>query len=202
MKNRRNLIVAFLLCACLIVGIGYAALTTNLYLNGSSIINGALAEEKFDTDIVWKSVESSNTAKVKAELDSTKDTITITADGLNDLTETITVTCVMVNNSTDTNAWVTVPAYVTAGDATPYIKVTRTQTGVDDEGAPVTITSASGDLATEKAFYLEANGGTATVEITFQLIKSFVPTDTLVEVKNEFKLTFNVEAIDNATVNG
>ena len=57
MKNRRNTIVAFLLCACLIVGIGYAALTTDLFLNGKAAIDKALAEEVFDSYIVWESVD-------------------------------------------------------------------------------------------------------------------------------------------------
>ena len=35
MKNRRNIIIAFLLCASLIVGVGYAALAENLVVDGS-----------------------------------------------------------------------------------------------------------------------------------------------------------------------
>lgn len=35
MKNRRNIIIAFLLCACLFVGIGYAAIADQLTVNGT-----------------------------------------------------------------------------------------------------------------------------------------------------------------------
>lgn len=35
MKNRRSMIVAFLLCACLIVGVGYAAIADQLTVNGT-----------------------------------------------------------------------------------------------------------------------------------------------------------------------
>ena len=41
MKNRRNMIVAFLLCACLIVGVGYAALTGQLAITGNARFNGS-----------------------------------------------------------------------------------------------------------------------------------------------------------------
>ena len=40
MKNRRNMIVAFLLCACLIVGVGFAQVTGQLMVTGTSTFNG------------------------------------------------------------------------------------------------------------------------------------------------------------------
>ena len=36
MKNRRLALVAFLLCACMIVGVGYAAVVVNLEVNGTA----------------------------------------------------------------------------------------------------------------------------------------------------------------------
>lgn len=208
MKNRRNIIVAFLLCACLLVGIGYANLTTNLQIKGTAKIDGELAETKFDADIVWASsvvsaqmegsAETYSTTKVSSVIDSSNDNITITADGLDNLNETITVVSTMVNNSADTGAWVSIPTYNSAGDASTYITTTRVQEGYTSEGAATTtvIQSSQGTTHNER-FYLAPNGGTATVTITFRLTKSFVPTDTLVEVSSTFTLDFVVEAIDN-----
>ena len=48
MKNRRNIIVAFLLCACLFVGIGYAQVTGQLAIAGNARFNGA---EKLSNDV-------------------------------------------------------------------------------------------------------------------------------------------------------
>lgn len=73
MKNRRNLIVAFLLCACLIVGIGYAALTDVLDITGSADVNQSAAEEAFNQDIYF-------TAAVANEASVTGSTASINAD--------------------------------------------------------------------------------------------------------------------------
>lgn len=48
MKNRRNIIVAFLLCACLLVGIGYAQVTGNLAISGTARFNGS---DKLTNDV-------------------------------------------------------------------------------------------------------------------------------------------------------
>ena len=40
MKNRRNIIIAFLLCACLLVGIGYAQISGQLMIGGNARFNG------------------------------------------------------------------------------------------------------------------------------------------------------------------
>ena len=54
MKNRRNIVIAFLLCACLIVGVGYAALTQQLEVRGLANISLDAAQEEFDQDVYFK----------------------------------------------------------------------------------------------------------------------------------------------------
>jgi hypothetical protein len=46
MKNRRNIIISFLLCACLIVGVGYAAMTDALDVTGTVDYN---MDDAFDS---------------------------------------------------------------------------------------------------------------------------------------------------------
>ena len=53
MKNRRNIIVAFLLCACLIVGVGYAAVSDTLDITGSADIDQTGAQEAFNQDVYF-----------------------------------------------------------------------------------------------------------------------------------------------------
>ena len=53
MKNRKTIIVAFLLVAALCLGIGYAALTDQLNITGTASINTAEAQEVFDADVYF-----------------------------------------------------------------------------------------------------------------------------------------------------
>lgn len=45
MKNRRLVLVAFLLCACMIVGVGYAAVVTSLNVDGKVSYSSASTED-------------------------------------------------------------------------------------------------------------------------------------------------------------
>ena len=59
MKNRRNIIVAFLLCACLLVGIGYAALTDVMDVTGTTVYN---EDNALDALIYFSEVDKSHEA--------------------------------------------------------------------------------------------------------------------------------------------
>lgn len=51
MKNRKRALVAFFLAAVLCLGVGYAAVTDILYIEGVATVNATEAEKAFDTDI-------------------------------------------------------------------------------------------------------------------------------------------------------
>ena len=53
MKNRRNIIVAFMLCAVMLLGIGYAAVTDALDINGTAEINSGNVQSAFDANIYF-----------------------------------------------------------------------------------------------------------------------------------------------------
>ena len=53
MKNRRTAIIAFLLCACLAIGAGYAALTDNLFIKGEATLATTEAQKLFDEDVYF-----------------------------------------------------------------------------------------------------------------------------------------------------
>lgn len=53
MKNRRTVIASFLLIAVLVMGIGYAALTDNLFIKGEATLATTAAQSNFDEDVYF-----------------------------------------------------------------------------------------------------------------------------------------------------
>lgn len=120
MKNRRNIIVAFLLCACLIVGIGYAALTDVLDITGSADVNQSAAEEAFNEDIHFTTAvanETGNTASVNAD---NNDKASFTANTLKGKGDKATFTFTIVNEG-DLNA--TVKPSISSNTNDAYFKI-------------------------------------------------------------------------------
>ena len=118
MKNRRNIIVAFLLCACLIVGVGYAALTDTLDVTGSADVNQSAAEEAFNEDIFFSAAvanEAGNTASVNAD---NNDKASFTANTLKGKGDKVTFTFTIKNDG-DVNATVTPKLNATLGNTNP-----------------------------------------------------------------------------------
>ena len=60
MKNRKIVVVAFLLVAMLLLGVGYAAVTNVLDIQGSASVSANVAEEEFNEDIYFSGVIDSN----------------------------------------------------------------------------------------------------------------------------------------------
>jgi len=69
MKNRRNLIISFLLCACLIVGVGYAALVDILDVNGTAEYNLTHDIDKEIRFVEAKAYDDTNTTSISATND-------------------------------------------------------------------------------------------------------------------------------------
>ena len=115
MKNRRNIIVAFLLCACLIVGVGYAALSDTLDVTGSADVNQSAAEEAFNEDIFFSGAvanEAGNTASVNAD---NNDKASFTAATLKGKGDKVTFTFTIKNDG-DVDAVVTPKLNATLGN--------------------------------------------------------------------------------------
>lgn len=56
MKNRKFIVVAFMLTACMIVGVGYAAVTDTFNLNGTATISQENANDGFNQEIVFAGI--------------------------------------------------------------------------------------------------------------------------------------------------
>lgn len=126
MKNRRNVIIAFLLCVSLIVGVGYAALTDTLTVDGKARISAGTAAEEFNEDIKFERVVSQdNCVATISATDNDWVDVTIT-EGVGVLGDTAVVE-LEVSNAGNSTAMLTVNAmtgdsanFKVAADNTTY----------------------------------------------------------------------------------
>ena len=171
MKNRRNIIVAFLLCACLIVGVGYAALTDTLDVTGSADVNQSAAEEAFNEDIFVSAAvanEAGNTASVNAD---NNDKASFTAATLKGKGDKVTFTFTIKNDG-DVDATVTPKLNATLGNTNPeYFSIVSDWDG------------ATKDLAAHSEI---------TYTLTVELLKT--PTET---ISGSFLVELTVTSVDN-----
>ena len=154
MKNRKGLI-AFLVLAVMLLGVGYAALTDTLDITGSADVNQSAAEEAFNEDIYFSAAvanEDGNTASINAD---NNDKASFTAKTLKGKGDKVTFTFTIKNDG-DVAATVTPKLNATLGNTNPeYFSLTS-----DWDGASKT---------------LEA-GGELTYTLTVELLKT--PTET------------------------
>lgn len=107
MKKRRTFIVSMLLIAALALGIGYAALTDTLDINGTADVNQSQAEADFDLNVYFDENIVIGNAGDKASLaDGDNDMANFTITSLNGKGDTATFTYTIVNDS-DLDAMVT-----------------------------------------------------------------------------------------------
>ena len=118
MKNRRNVVVAFMLIAVMLLGVGYAALTDTLDINGTVDVNQSAAEEAFNEDIFFSAAvanEAGNTASVNSD-NNDKASFTINTFKGKDDVATFTFT---IKNNGDVDANVTPKLNASLGNTNP-----------------------------------------------------------------------------------
>ena len=156
MKQRKTVIVAFLLAAVLLLGVGYAALSDTLDITGSADVNQSAAEEAFNEDIYFSAAvanETGNTASVNAD---NKDKASFTANTLKGKGDKVTFTFTIKNDG-DVAAEVTPKLNATLGNTNPeYFSLTS------DWGGATKTLAANGEL---------------TYTVTIELLKT--PTETI-----------------------
>ena len=155
MKKRRSLIISLLLVAALTLGIGYAALTDVLDINGTADVNQTAAEEAFDVDVYFYEATANDAENVASIVDGDKDMASFTASNLKGAGDKATFTFT-INNDGDLATKVT-PTLAADGNNNPeYFTITS-----DWNAQPKTI----------------AAGGSETHTVTVTLIKT--PTETI-----------------------
>ncbi|MBQ9112042.1 MAG: hypothetical protein IJY08_00510 [Clostridia bacterium] len=130
MKKRKFIVVAFILVAALTIGIGYAALTNVLDINGKADVNASAAEEAFNEDIYFSAAvangeNTTNTASINA---NNKDSASFTANSLKGKDDTATFTFTIKNDG-DIDA--TVTPKLTTNTLPEYFELTSDWNGED-----------------------------------------------------------------------
>lgn len=173
MKNRKKIVVALLLVCALCLGIGYAALTDNLY------VDGTVSVSPFAYNVYFASATSNPASGVTVNIGNEADAedpqghddkLTIAVDNtvLNVIGDKVTVSAVIKNDNTDYKAQVILNDTVSA------------KSGL----YKVTCTWADGDGTI-------AVSGQNTVKIEIELLS--VPTESVVD--DAFTITFSVTAV-------
>ena len=118
MKNRKLVIVAFLLAAMMLLGVGYAALSDTLDITGSADVNQSAAEEAFNEDVYFSAAvanEVGNTASINAD---NNDKASFTAATLKGKGDKVTFTFTIKNDG-DVAATVTPKLNASLGNTNP-----------------------------------------------------------------------------------
>ena len=97
MKNRKTILVAFVLVACLLVGVGYAALSTTLRIDGTAAISAEAVD--FTQDVVFQSASSDNEAFGTAAVNGDQQSATFTVTGMTRKDDAVHLTYTILNNS-------------------------------------------------------------------------------------------------------
>jgi hypothetical protein len=142
MRNRKTVIVAFMVAAVLLMAVGFAALTDTLTIIGNAHVDMATAENTFDEKIYF----SEATAVSSTGTGSTADTASYTPD---DATFTVNKLAVVgqqsifkfiIENDSNVDAAITVPATKLSGadnntNSNPtYFEIEYTYATFEDDG--------------------------------------------------------------------
>ena len=173
MKKRRSTIIALLLVAALALGIGYAALTDDLFITGSAGIKQEHAEDAFGADVYF----------TRAVISGEKGTATIGADTHSEANDQITITAAE-------------GAFKGAGDS---VLTTVEITNAGDLAASVKLNSALASNA--EYFEVTTNWGTedkviaAGAKVTFEVYITCIKTPTS-DVSTTFDIGFTATAVE------
>ena len=121
MKNRKFVVVAFLLVAVMLLGVGYAALTDTLTIIGNAHIDVDTANKTFDEKVYFSAAEATSTTGTGATADvasCTTDDATFTANKLAVVGEKSVFTFTIKNES-NVDAVISVAAKKLSGDNNP-----------------------------------------------------------------------------------
>ena len=153
MKNRKRIVVLFLLVAIMLIGVGYAALTDTLTIIGNAHIDIAQAETTFDEKVYFSAAEATSSTGTGTTADVasfTPDDATFTANKLAVLGEKSVFTFTIKNDS-NVKAIISVAATKLSGAANPS----------NSNESKFTVEYAYPD-----GMEIAANGGTITVVVT------------------------------------
>ena len=190
MKKRKSVVVAFLLIATLLLGVGYAALTDTLTISGQANVGTGKAEEELNNDIFFYSATATSTSGTSDLADTAsvladKDRASFTVNSLALGGETATFTFV-VHNTGNHEATLSTPT-VTIRD------LIADGTDVDTDSDNVfTVTTSWDDATLEAATNSGSTPGAATLTVTVTLYEE--GTNPEYAITGFFDITFTATA--------
>lgn len=162
MRNRKTIIVAFLIVVVMLLGIGYAALTDNLTINGEATVNTTAAQNQWEEDIYFSAAEARSSTGTSGIADTAA-----------------------VDSGNNDNASFSVKSLARKGEKAVFV---FTITNEGDTGYDAAITVDPGYPTNSNAEYFTvtydygnstvAAGGTLDVTVTVELIKDPVENTT------------------------
>ncbi len=134
MKNRKTVVVAFLLIATMLLGVGYAALTDVLDINGTAEVSKGEAEAAFNDDIYFTNAVAANAADGDTAEVSTSDPdmATFNAASLSKVGDKAVFTFTIINKGDSQLNAIIDPEFAegaAGNDNTEYFKVTSNWNG-------------------------------------------------------------------------
>ncbi len=149
MKKRRIVIASFLFLAVLVMSIGFAALTDNLFIKGEATLATTSAQSNFDDDVFFTEVSKvestgSNTGEDTVAIGQTdNDSATFKIMTLGNKDEYVTFKFTIRNNSEEFDAIISLDSgFPTTTDSTHFAITYSIEANVSNEGP---ITCDSGD---------------------------------------------------------
>ena len=121
MKNKKKVVVAFLLVAVMLLGVGYAALTDTLTIIGNAHIDIDTANKTFDEKVYFSAAEATSSTGTGTTADTasyTADDATFTANKLATVGQKSVFTFTITNDS-NVDAIISVAATKLSGAANP-----------------------------------------------------------------------------------
>lgn len=165
MKNRKTVVVAFLLAAVMLLGVGYATLSDTLDITGSADVNHSALDVEFNNDIYFKSATANQTGNTASVNLDNNDKASFTASTLKAKGDKVTFTFVIYNESAH-DVTVTPKLSDTLGNTLPgYFAISSDWNG---QAKTIPAATVSGDTLTP---------GQISYEVTVELIDD--PTDTI-----------------------
>ena len=201
MKNRKRIIAAFLLVACLLVGVGYAAVTDTFVLNGNATVSEQGATDALNEQIVFAAIvldgpggtdEVTSAALTQtgnmytAAYNVPQDSATFHVYGLKQKDDSETITY-RIKNEGDVAAVIRFAAGATATNSNEtYFDVSYT-TGTNADNS---LNTAVDGLGTDHTVDLAAG---ATIDVTVTVTLKATPKE---EITGAFTFTFTAERPD------
>ncbi|MBQ2805578.1 MAG: hypothetical protein IJF08_00860 [Clostridia bacterium] len=120
MKNRRIILIAFLLCSCMIVGLGYAAYSEVLDISGTAELD---QDETHDGNVYFSSATPANNLDTASIVENNPDKATFSINSISHVDQYATFTFTITNEN-DEPYDVAVRAYTNNADADEYYSIT------------------------------------------------------------------------------